>query len=261
MSPAQIVKLAKLSGLECISITDHDSMGGVEEATKTGEALGITVVPGVELSCYNPENGRKVHILGYNIKDQQGLKLIEEKCRPYLNQRHEGSVEAVKKIHDAGSPRDLDDALEYVGPSGVLYRQHIIHSLFERCYSPSIYGEFYKKLFGFGAFAYVSYSYMTAEEGVKLIKEAGGQAALAHPFHYNSYDIIPDLASWGLDGLECWHHSQTPDRIEAVKEAAEKHGLFLTGGSDWHGLYSIAQKPMGWLNITLPEDHELFLLS
>jgi predicted metal-dependent phosphoesterase TrpH len=55
---------------------------------------------------------------------------------------------------------------------------------------------------------------------------------------YESLELTPKLVKHGLAGIECWHHTQNPKRERLVGEMAARHGLFLTGGSDFHGLYS-----------------------
>jgi predicted metal-dependent phosphoesterase TrpH len=90
---------------------------------------------------------------------------------------------------------------------------------------------------------------MPAEEAVRLIVDCGGEAVLAHPFQYDSLGLLPRLVKRGLSGVECWHHTQTPERERLVREQAEPYGLFLTGGSDFHGLYSEKPLPLGAMQI------------
>jgi predicted metal-dependent phosphoesterase TrpH len=235
----QIVKFAKDCGLKTISITDHDTLAGQEEALEEGKKQGLRIIPGIEISAFDPDSGRKVHILGYEPKDSS---TIHRACLPYLKARHRANLEAVNKIRGAGYFIDRADMKAYAGRQGILYRQHIMHALADRGYTERIYGPLYAKLFGPGGIAVVGNSYMGAEEAVRLIKDCGGRPALAHPFQYDSLGLLPKLVEWGLAGIECWHPSQTPQRIQAVQEKAAYYGLFLTGGSDFHGLYS--EKPI-----------------
>jgi predicted metal-dependent phosphoesterase TrpH len=98
---------------------------------------------------------------------------------------------------------------------------------------------------------------MSAKEAVRLIRDCGGLAVLAHPFQYDSIDIIPQLVSWGLAGIEYQHHTQTPERQEAVIRAAMRYNLFLSGGSDFHGFYSEKTLPPGSAGTEIPIDHHL----
>jgi predicted metal-dependent phosphoesterase TrpH len=171
--------------------------------------------------------------------------------------RHKKNLESVERITAAGYPVDQSDVLEYASLGGTVYRQHIMHALVDRGYAPSIYGCLYTKLFGPGGLAVVKASYMSAEEAVRLVRDCGGLAALAHPFQYDSMDYIPRLAAWGLAGIEYRHHTQTPERREAAIRAAGQYNLFLSGGSDFHGFYSETTLPPGCTGTELPADHPL----
>jgi predicted metal-dependent phosphoesterase TrpH len=242
MEIPRIVKTAKALGLAAIAITDHDTTAGLEEAGKEGKKQGLNIIPGIEVSAFDPGTGRKVHILGYGMADQA---TVETSCRPYLEDRRRANREALSLIRAAGYPLDEKDTAPYTGKGGVLYRQHIMHALADRGYTTAVYGPLYKKLFGLGGLAVVKSRYMSAEEAVRLIVDCGGRAVLAHPFQYESMNLLPALVAWGLGGIECWHHTQTPERERLVKEQAARYGLFLTGGSDFHGLYAEKPVPLG----------------
>jgi predicted metal-dependent phosphoesterase TrpH len=98
---------------------------------------------------------------------------------------------------------------------------------------------------------------MPAKDAVRLVRDSGGLPVLAHPFQYDSLDLVPFLASQGLRGIECWHHSTTAEGEEAVKKMAAEYGLFLTPGSDFHGLYSEKAVPLGSLGPCLEKNHPL----
>ena len=254
MNIPQLVSFAKVLGIDAISITDHDTMAGQAEALEEGKKQGLRVIPGVEISAFNPETGRKAHILGYHVKDSKGL---DSACRPYLEARHQKNLGSISRIAQAGYPISRKDVEEYASLDGTVYRQHIMHALVDRGYAPAIYGPLYTKLFGPGGLATVKATYISAEEALRIIHDCGGFAVLAHPFQYDSMDLIPQLAEWGLSGIECQHHTQTPERQEAVIRIAGEYNLFLSGGSDFHGFYSEKTLPIGSLEMDLPENHPL----
>jgi predicted metal-dependent phosphoesterase TrpH len=254
MSVPGVLKLAKLLKLDTVAVTDHDTMAHARIVRDEGQRQGLRVIPGVEISARDPETDRKVHLLGYHVQDPQQ---ITGRCRPYLEERHQAGLQAIERVRAAGYPIDREDVLSYVGAGGVIYRAHIMRALAERGYTATIYGDLYNALFGKNGAAAVQTGYMSAKDALSLIKSAGGFTVLAHPFQYDSMGLLPELAAWGLDGIEYRHHTQTPERQAAAQAAAERHGLFLTGGSDWHGLYSDKPLPPGAMNVTLPEDHPL----
>jgi predicted metal-dependent phosphoesterase TrpH len=254
MSIPQLIRFAKSLGLDAISITDHDTMAGQAEAVEEGKKHGLRVISGVEISAFNPESERKVHILGFQVRDMNGL---DSACRPFLEARHRKNLQSVDLIAQAGYPISQNDVLEYASLDGTVYRQHIMHALVDRGYAPAIYGPLYKKLFGPGGLATVKASYINAEEALRLVQDCGGFAVLAHPFQYDSMDFISRLAELGLAGIEYQHHTQTPERQEAAIQASLCHGLFLSGGSDFHGFYSENSMPPGSTGTELEADHPL----
>jgi predicted metal-dependent phosphoesterase TrpH len=251
LSVPRLVSLAKALGLEAISVTDHDTMAGQEEALAEGRRQGIQVIPGVEISAFNPETGRKAHILGYRIRDREGLTRA---CLPWLRARHEKNLESLDLIIKAGYPLCREEVLEYAALDGTLYRQHIMRALADRGYASAIYGPLYTRLFGPGGLAVAAARYMDAAEATLLIRDCGGLAVLAHPFQYDTMGYLPRLVALGLAGIEHKHPTQTPERQQAVREAAQGYGLFLTGGSDFHGLYSEQPLPPGAVDAELPAE-------
>jgi predicted metal-dependent phosphoesterase TrpH len=249
-----IVALAKRLGLDYISITDHDTAEHLPEAAAEGRRQGVAVIPGTEISAYDPATGRKLHILCYRACKP---RLITDACRPFLEERRQANRESAERVREAGYPITIEDVESYVGAGGVLHRQHVMHALCDRGYASRIYGELYDKLYGKNGAATARSRYMTAEDAVKLSLDAGGVPVLAHPFQYDSMDSLPRLVEFGLRGIELVHHTQTPERRKAVADAARLYGLFTTGGTDFHGMYS--EKPLhpGALETLLPEDHAL----
>jgi predicted metal-dependent phosphoesterase TrpH len=251
MSVVRLIRFAKALGLDAVSITDHDTMAGQEEALEEGKKQGLVVIPGVEISAFNPETGRKAHILGLGVQDMNGLTRA---CRPWIQARHEKNMESLDLIIKAGYPLCREDVLEYAALDGTVYRQHIMHALADRGYTSAIYGPLYTRLFGPGGLAVVTARYMNAEDAVRLIRDCGGLAALAHPFQYDTMDFLPALVERGLSGIEYKHPTQSPERQRAVKEAARRYSLFLSGGSDFHGLYSETPVSPGAMDAELPTD-------
>ena len=256
MGISKLVSYAKLLGLDAISITDHDSMEGQEEALLEGKRQGLHIINGVEISSFDPETGRKAHVIGYLVKDMEGLSRA---CRPYLEGRHRKNLESVLRITEAGYHISLKDVEDYAALDGTVYRQHIMHALVDRGYAPAIYGPLYTKLFGPGGLAEVKSSYMSVKEALYLIQDCGGLAVLAHPFQYDSMDLIPQLVEWGLAGIECHHPTQTMGRQKTVIKKAREYGLFLSGGSDFHGFYSEKTVLMGSNGTGLTGDHRLMM--
>jgi predicted metal-dependent phosphoesterase TrpH len=241
--------MAKRMGIGAMSLTDHDTMSGVDEAVALGEKLGVKVAPGIEISATSKETGRRVHVLGYWIKDR---KLLETTLKPILDARNFSGRRAIGIINDMGIPIAEED-VKAASLGGTLYKQHIMRILVEMGWSGSLRGEIYDKLFGRNGVAKYTDSYITAEKAIALVQEAGGLAVLAHPYRYDTLDQIPKLVDSGLNGIEVWHDSTEPKNVGILMAIAQKHGLFVTGGSDYHG--SNNKIPRKLDRLLLPEDN------
>jgi predicted metal-dependent phosphoesterase TrpH len=249
LSVGEIVKTAKALKLRAVSVTDHDTMDGQEEVLDEGARQDLAIISGIEISALDSESDRKIHILGYRVQDRDG---ISRACRPFLEDRGRAVLEAADAIRAVGYPINREDVLAHAGKLGIPYRQHVMHALAGRGYTRTIYGPLYNELFGPGGPGAVKSRYMSAGEAVRLIRDCGGEAVLAHPFQYDSMECLPKLVEWGLAGIECWHHTQSPEREKIVQKEAERYGLFLTGGSDFHGLYMEKSLPPGAVSVELP---------
>jgi fructose-1,6-bisphosphatase/inositol monophosphatase family enzyme/predicted metal-dependent phosphoesterase TrpH len=231
----EIMKMAKQNDLTHIAITNHDTIEGLEEAIKLGKKEGIKVIPGIEISAFNFEKDKKVHILGFNF-DLEG-KNIKKLCDPILQKRNANSILHIVNLIQNGYKISIKNIINRARDSGVIYKQHIMDELIEKGYTNEIYSELYKELFKKDGICSNDIIYVDAVDAVKAIKLDGGVAVLAHPGQLNSYDIIDRLVNVGLDGLELNHEDHSPKDIEIINEYSNKYNLFLTGGSDFHGKY------------------------
>ena len=228
-APKDVVAHALSVGASTISLTDHDSVAGVAEATAAGDAVGIGVVPGVELSA---QVGKKdVHILGYFIDTEQ------DDFKAYLKKFQEARIERaekiVEKLNKMGVHIQMAQVLAKAGEAAV-GRPHVADVLVDEGAVFSSNEAFYKYL-GYGKPAYQSKYTMTPAEAIEVIHAAGGLASLAHPILYKQDDLIPQFAKVGLDALEVMHIKHDAKTTKRYSQAAEQNGLLKTGGSDCHG--------------------------
>ena len=127
-----------------------------------------------------------------------------------------------------------------------IYKQHIMHALLDAGYTNEIFGDLFRSLFHpKEGSAYAPVEYPEVTEIVPKIHEAGGLAVLAHPAVYDSYDVMEELLPLGLDGVEVWHPRNHPDDPERLSGFCREHGLIMTGGTDFHGLYTKKPNPLG----------------
>lgn len=248
LSIRELVALAKKLGIEALAIADHDTVDGIEEAFKECAKQGIKCISAIEISGFDYKRDKKAHILGYLMDNPQ---MVGDACKFMLDQRQQASKWAVEQIIREGYPISWEWVESISKGSTNVYKQHIMHGLMSLGYAESIHDDLYKKLFAkpgdnlSGGIAYREIIYIDAVAAVKVIKEAGGIAVLAHPAGYKNLELIPELVEAGLDGLEAWHPSHTQDDVKEIMDLAEKYGLILTGGSDFHGLHEGRANPMG----------------
>ena len=229
VAPASIVSMARDLGIWTIAVSDHDSVDGIPEALGAGSSLGVTVIPAVELSAET--DGRSVHILGYFIdhKDPgllshlQGLREI----------RLARARELVRVLGDGGYPISLDQVLARTS-GGSVGRAHVARVLVEEGHVPSS-GAAFDRLIGRGKPFYVEKPVASPSEVIATIRSAGGIAVLAHPTVSNAEDLIEPLKVAGLQGIEALHAQHTASDRERLRTIADRLGLAVTGGSDFHG--------------------------
>lgn len=134
-----------------------------------------------------------------------------------------------------------------------------MHALMDAGYADGIYGSVYEKLFSEGGSAYVPVEYPDTREVLELIHSAGGVAVLAHPFEYDSLALMEELTSLGLDGVEVYHPSHSEEKRAELLAFARENGLLVTGGSDFHGMYTRTARPLG--SVTVDDEMVEALLS
>lgn len=229
MSIVDIIEEAAAKGLDAIAITDHDTLSQLAQTPKNSK---IKIIPGLEISAVDRLNGLRAHILGYNVKIPE---IVEDLTRPLLEARHQNTLRQIAVLKKHGYVIDEEKLSRADGK--YLYKQHVMHYLVATGQATEMFGAFYKATFKNNGSCHFDITYIDALDAVRAIKQAGGQAVLAHSGQQQNFYFIPSLVECGLDGLECNHHAHSEKDRETIKRYAELYGLFLTGGSDFHGIY------------------------
>lgn len=230
-SPTRLVEIAAQKGMDVIALTDHDTTGGVKEASEAGKKAGVRVLRGVELSAFS---SYEVHVLGYNIDVDNAA--FAQKLSDLRQKRIDRAQMILHKLASFNIKLDMDELLAAGG--GSVGRPHIAQLLLKGGYVTSVQDAFERYLGKTGA-AFVPSRRLTPLEAVKAIKEAGGLAVLAHPLVFVTKGVIDDLIcglkDYGLDGIEANYPSHTPQVTALLYELARKYRLIATGGTDYHG--------------------------
>ena len=234
LTPEDLVAEAKKAELAAFALTDHDTCQGVGKAMPCATSAGIELIPGIELST--DYHGKEVHIVGLyiDIENEQLLKKTTEyrKCR---SERNALMVEALRK---EGLSITMEE-LVAENPDCVITRANIARFLYEHGQIKSV-REAFDRYIGDHCKCYVGRLKVASTDAVRLIKEAGGTAILAHPLLYglsntNLQKMIDALKPVGLDGLEAIYSTYTTGEEQQMKRLARENGLLISGGSDFHG--------------------------
>lgn len=228
-TPEKVVCKAKELGLKAISITDHDTVSGLEEALSVGKRIGVEVVPGVEMSADAGED--EIHILGYYFdwKDSHFLSQLEK----FQTARARRNRKLIKKLESLGMPINYHE-LKGLAPRGVIGRLHIARLMVKKGYVPSIRAAFEEWL-NPGKPAYVEKMKVSPFEIIKSLLKVKGIPVFAHPHLSKRDDLIPALVEAGLKGIEVYHSAHNGRVREHYLRIAQKYHLLVTGGSDCHG--------------------------
>ena len=247
LPPAGVVRAAHAAGVAALALTDHDTLGGVPEAIAAGEALGIRIVPGAELSATDGE--REWHVLALHIADVPGL---DAKLAVYREARVRRAREIVDRLVELGMPVLYDDVLAAAG-EGAIGRPHIARVMVERGFVRD-FREAFDRWLGASRPAFVEKLLVGIGDACAYIHDAGGLAVLAHPGGAGRREAIVPLVSAGLDGLEVRHPGHTPEDERRLMILAAELGLVRSGGSDWHGaregnrVLNALRVPQQWLD-------------
>lgn len=233
--PAEVARIAREAGLDAIALTDHDSMAGLGAARAAGEAVGLTVYDGCEISAV--WQGGSVHVLGYFI-DPQHPRLKEE-LSAILDDREWRAKGMIEKLNGLGVPVTFEQ-VRAIAQGEAIVRPHVAQAMVDLGVIKSTVDAFTPDWILEGGRAYVEKKALTPEAAVELIGEAGGAAVLAHPvWHPKDPDeqeaFLDMLIPLGLAGIEVDHPDHDPPTRERFRELATRKGILGTGSSDYHG--------------------------
>lgn len=233
-TPAELVRLAAERDIDVVAITDHDTTEALEEGRTAGASAGVDVVPGVELSAEHDR--RSVHVLAYWV--DVGDRAFQSELSRLRDQRLRRGELMVERLGELGVPVSWERVLE-IARGGNVVRPHVAQALVEAGHVASV-EEAFDVWIGDDRPANIAKHALAPGDAVRLIREAGGAAVVAHPGMWDGEaplprDLIEQMADAGLAGLEAEHTDHSPEQRERYRAVAEELGLVPTGGSDCHG--------------------------
>ncbi len=259
-SPAELVDYATEKGLAAFALTDHDSVGGLDEALAHAAKLkeqGIAapeVIPGIEFST--EYHGKDVHIVGLYIDHNNSL--FREKLQEFVDSRINRNYKMCASLQAAGIDITCEKLMETF-PDSVITRAHYARYLLDNGYVKSMQ-EAFDRYVGDHCPYYIPREKVTPVQAIELILEAGGIPILAHPLLYHLSDanletLVAQCKEAGLVGIEAIYATHSAAEERQVRKLADKYQLLISGGSDFHG----SNKPnldlgVGYGKLFIPED-------
>lgn len=239
-TPAELVRKAAAAKLAAIALTDHDTTSGLAEAVHEGRQRGVEVIRGCELGV-RCEHG-ELHILGLWLPEQDDDTPLAAALAALRHRR------AARNQRIAAQLRACGVDIEYAEVEGIsggesVSRLHFARILLQKGHVPTLQEAFVRYI-GPGGRAYVARETLSPADGVRLLHSVGGTVALAHPMLFrhpgNGFaewldDTVADLKRHGLDAIEAYHSEHSQAETRRCVDLAARHGLALTGGSDYHG--------------------------
>jgi predicted metal-dependent phosphoesterase TrpH len=248
MRPEDVVRAALERGLRVLAVTDHDTVAGVQPAMDAAAGTALRVLPGVELSALHGK--QSVHLLSYGFDHTSPF--VVKKLRALSLGREDRARAIVEMLADMGAPIPWERVAEL--GKDTIARPHIARTLVEQGHAADI-SDAFARFIGEGCPAYLPSGRMSLVEAVDLMRQAGGEVAVAHPLGTHpalDFDaVLPDALAAGITGIEVYHSEHTPEATARLRRLAAEHGLWWCGGSDFHG----PSKPAAVLGgVDVPEE-------
>lgn len=233
LAPSALIERAHHKGITDIAVTDHDTLGGLAEAVRSGQKLGVNVYQGIEISATRDDGG-SLHVLGYGF--DLNAKPLTKAIELLRNARELRNEKICLKLQENGMQITISE-LKEIAPS-TIGRPHFARLMIEKDYVSDA-TEAFDKWLGVGCPGYVDKEVLTPAQAIEAIQQSGGIAVLAHPLIYAKdakklEALLEKLSSLGLDGVEVYYGSYSEAERSMIRCFADRFGLLPGGGSDFH---------------------------
>jgi len=225
----EIISNAAKNSIACISITDHENVEIYACPEFENYCGNIEIIKGVELSV--SYQGKEVHLLGYfnNGLDKSVLSVWADMKK----ERFLRAMSILEKLKELGINLDTEEFKEFVKDSSVS-RMHIAVFMQKKGFISSL-SDAFNKYIGEGCPAYIPRKRFNFEQGVEFLKKQGALVFLAHPVISGLDPFLKELAVSGIDGIEAFYPSHSPEKTKYYLDFASRYNLLVSGGSDCHG--------------------------
>lgn len=251
-----VIEKISNAGIKVLAITDHDTMFHLEQAKEIAFRHGIKLIPSVEVSCYDFNVKKKIHVIGLNISQKR--ERLEMLCQNTLQCRDNYHREFIKQLNEKDYLITYEDCKVF-SPYNIVFKMNIFQAILEKYQDQIDPRTFYMEHFHVknSQEADLHMGYVEIKEAIEAILEAGGIPVLAHPSEYDNFDEIDEYVGYGLKGIEVSHPSMKQADIERTQALIQKHGLIESGGTDYHGNFKGIETPLGQYGLSQEKWEEL----
>ena len=233
LTPTELVSAAKQAGVDVLALTDHDTTAGFTEASKQAKQMGLQLVAGVEISTLWKKH--EIHIVGLNVTPD--CQHLQQGLTEQVSRRQQRAVAIAERLQDLGIEGAYASVCEQAA-GHLITRPHFAKFLQEGGYVRDMAGAF-RYYLARGKPAYVSVEWPDIAEAVEWIKNAGGQAILAHPLRYKLTNtklslLVQEFKQAGGEGIEVIAGNCSSNEIKQAANLAEHFNMLASQGSDFH---------------------------
>ena len=234
----EVMLAASKSGVTILAITDHETTSAIEKAIEIGFSYGIEVIPGVEFNTFF--GNEEIHLLAYykNIADDR----LQEKLVALRQERSEITWRMFQKLKQKGLDLEWEKVEETASPEGIICKTHIMYAIWNSLPHPGqVDWNLISSWFKPGGVAFIPHEGNSYTDAVDFIFASGGIPVLAHPGLIRNKNLIDDLLAYRPIGMEVYYGywDSQQERISFFEKIAKEKAILSTGGSDYHGFYSL----------------------
>ena len=243
-SPEELLRHALDCNLSMMALTDHDEIDGIKALRTAQEQLDpektIKIINGCEFSADYKD--KSIHILGYRFDETN--KELRDFIEYFKSKREERIDEIIRRCNNAGYFISKDELLKKFPKTQAYGRPHIGQLLIDGGYAKDI-NDVFKDILRKDSPCYVPKVKIEVPYIIDIIHKAGGLAVMAHPKLVTSDEYVVEMLAYDFDGMEVYHTKHNDDDVKRYKALAKEHNLFITGGSDYHGILGKAPDQFG----------------
>lgn len=243
-SPEGLLRHAIDCNLSMMALTDHDEINGIKALRTAQDQLDpektIKIINGCEFSADYKD--KSIHILGYRFDETN--KELRDFIEYFKSKREERIDEIIRRCNNAGYFISKDELLKKFPKTQAYGRPHIGQLLIDGGYAKDI-NDVFKDILRKDSSCYVPKVKIEVPYIIDIIHKAGGLAVMAHPKLVSSDEYVVEMLAYDFDGMEVYHTKHNDDDVKRYKALATKHNLFITGGSDYHGIPGKAPDKFG----------------